>query len=223
MPLHPPAEVLSRLFGRISAIPWFKKYPEIFLPERLLPISESDLFHREGFRVLELGCGWGEFAGQWLQERPQDSYIAFELKKERIVSAIAGVRRTGCKDFRILPLNYSWFLNLFPTSSVDLIIVNFPDPWPKKRHWKHRLVDMSFPEAAKKILRPGGEVYLATDYGPYARKILGVFRSSPDFSSVYPWPHYRREKEASIPGSRFERIQTEQMKRPYYQKWMCRK
>ena len=176
-----------------------------------------------GQRILELGSGWGEFCVSWMENHPEDSYVAFEVKGDRIRRLTRNLDRREIGGVRILPVNFSWFLEeLLPEKSFDWIIVNFPDPWPKKRHWKHRLVQGDFPDRMKRLLRPGGVIHLATDYGPYARKMLSLFRKRSDFAPVYPWPHYLRSRPANWPSTRFEEMQTEIGKIPYYQRWVLR-
>lgn len=200
------------------------KHSEIVSPQGIQAIPESVLFDDDkSRRILELGAGWGEFCVAWKERFPEDNYVAFEIKGDRIKKLLKGIEQKDLKHIRIVPVNFNWFLEeILPPSAFDLIIINFPDPWPKKRHWKHRLVQEGFPERMAGLLRPGGEIHLATDYGPYARKMLGVMRKSPLFSPVYAWPHYLREKPPELPGTRFEQMHLEAGKLPYYQKWKVR-
>ncbi len=169
-------------------------------------------------RILELGAGWGEFLEWWLEHNVEDDYIAFELKPERIrralrrVSGLPGPPRW----LRIVPVNFNWFLEeLLPAASFDWIIVNFPDPWPKRRHWKHRLVRPGFCEKMAALLRPDGVIHLATDYGPYARRMLRLFRDSPAFVSEFLDPDYRRQRPADVASTRFESLTT-RLRPAYY-------
>ncbi len=172
------------------------------------------------FRILELGSGWGEFCAEWMKLHPDHQYLALEIKADRIKNLVKKLEQQGTENVRILPVNFNWFLTeLFSPASFDLIIVNFPDPWPKKRHWKHRLVQPGFPEKTARLLKPEGRIYLATDYGPYARKMISVFRNSPIFKNEYDWPHYVRSRPEGFPSTKFETIHTSMGKRPYYMSW----
>jgi tRNA (guanine-N7-)-methyltransferase len=172
------------------------------------------------FRILELGSGWGEFCTEWMLKNPEHEYIALEIKADRIKNLSGKLRHFGIQNARILPVNFNWFLSeLFTPNSFDLIVINFPDPWPKKRHWKHRLIQSEFPEKISKLLRPSGKVYIATDYGPYARKIISVFRKNPIFTNEYPWPDYLRKRPDGFPKTKFENIHLALKKRPYYTCW----
>ena len=197
-------------------------HPQIRLPDSISPIDANTLFSGNGSekRILELGAGWGEFCVEWMKSHPDHSYVAFEIKWDRIKQIIKQTEIFQLAQLRIVPINFNWFLEeILPQRAFDRVIINFPDPWPKKRHWKHRLVNSHFPDRIKKILRENGTVFLATDYGPYARKILSTFRNRDDFEPVYPWPHYSRFAPADHPKTRFETIHLNDGRSPYYQEW----
>ena len=211
----------DKLF-RISTRPRpLTRNEKVVLPTELKPIEFSKLFRkRQSFKVLELGSGWGEFCLRWLEENPEHEYLAFEIKPDRIKKLLKRAEKRDLHNFRVVPVNFNWFLEeILPPETFDLIIVNFPDPWPKKRHWKHRLVQDEFPARVENLLRPGGAVFIATDYGPYARVILRRFRNSTGYKPVYPWPHYLRSRPENHPRTRFEEIHLGEGRVPYYQKW----
>jgi len=215
-------ELTDKLFQIATRVRSIHRFPEVLSPsgpER--PLAESELFREPSRRrILELGSGWGEFLTEWLRRHPEDDYVAFEIKSDRIKKTVKRVRRLEPPaHLRIVPVNFNWFLNtILPQAAFDLLIVNYPDPWPKRRHWKHRLVQPGFPERAAALLRSGGQLHLATDYGPYARRMLHLLRNSPLFEPVYPWPHYLRERPPESPATRFE-VLTEDATPPYYARW----
>ena len=215
-------ELRERLFQLSVRHRRVHDHPLVIRPEAPEPLSPEILFPgSEGRRVLELGSGWGEFCLEWLEAHPLDQYIAFEIKSERIKNLLSRADKLGIDRLRIIPVNFNWFLEDFlPPGLFDYMIVNFPDPWPKKRHWKHRLVQDDFPTRAARLLRVGGQIALATDHGPYARKILSVFRKSPQFEAAYPHPHYLRVRPADLPSTRFEKTHLQAGLRPYYQRWL---
>ena len=181
----------------------------ILVPATLCPLAPEALFPcavRQ--RALELGCGWGEYAVECLRADPDLSWVAFEIKSDRLRSAIRRARRAGVLDrLRLIPVNFGWFLEqILPPRSFDRLIVNFPDPWPKRRHRKHRLIQPGFPLRVSELLRPGAMVELATDHGPYARQMLRVFRATPDFRNILPRPGFQRERPPGAPATRFEQL-----------------
>ncbi|MCB1173592.1 MAG: tRNA (guanine-N7)-methyltransferase [Leptospiraceae bacterium] len=214
-------EIEQRLWQQVTRRrPWHTE-PEILVPTECTPFKESILFAEPtNFRVLELGSGWGEYAGAYLKDHPDHNYIAFEIKVDRILNTLRLVRRSGAHALRMIPVNLNWYFEqILPPAAFDLVIVNFPDPWPKRRHWKHRLIQSPFPDALGSLLRPGACLQVATDYGPYARRMLSIFRQHPRFKSLVQDPDYRRERFASAYSTKFERIQRAAGKRPYYMSW----
>ncbi|MDH5655384.1 MAG: tRNA (guanine-N(7)-)-methyltransferase [Spirochaetia bacterium] len=215
-------ETITEKLFRIAAVKrGYKLHKSIVVPEKLTPLTKDLLISRpEGFTVLELGAGSGEFAAEWVKKHPEHNYIAFEIKGHRIKSLLGEIDRFGLNSIKIIPVNFKWFLNeILPGHFADLVIINFPDPWPKKRHWKHRLIDQEFPIKISEIVKEGGIVHIATDYGPYARKVLSVFRNSEMFIPEYDFPHYKRTKPDDFPSTRFEKIHENDGKKSYYQQW----
>lgn len=213
--------IREKLFRIVQRPARYKTHSAVLVPRELTPFAPDEIFRSEAsFHVLELGSGWGEFALTWLADHPDHEYLALEVKGDRVHRTLKGMDRAGLDRLRILPVNFNWFLEeLLPEHAFDLIVVNFPDPWPKRRHWKHRLVQTGFPERMARFLRPGGRIHLATDYSPYARRMLHIMRNSPLFEPVFPAPHYVRDRPEGYPPTRFEEMQREQGYRPWFQQW----
>ncbi|GIX42369.1 MAG: tRNA (guanine-N(7)-)-methyltransferase [Leptospiraceae bacterium] len=213
-------ELQQKLFKIVQRPAKYKEHPCVIVPEKLEPLPYNRLFFsNNSFHILELGCGWGEFALQWLEKYPQHEYIAMEVKGDRIKKILKKIDKKNIQNLKIIPVNFQWFFKeIIPENAFDLVIINFPDPWPKRRHWKHRLIQESFLEILYKIIRNNGYVYIATDYGPYARKILSIFRKSSLYRPAIPWPNYLRRRPLIFPESKFERI-TSKYNKPYYMLW----
>ena len=191
-------------------------HPCIVQPDEEGRISEERL--TAGFKgtktILELGAGSGEFLSAYCAELPDHLYTAFEIKWDRIRLILKVVENKKLLNVRIVPVDFSWLLeSLLPPAFFDTVIVFFPDPWPKRRHWKHRLVQKSFPDRIKGLLKPNAMLYLATDYGPYARRMLSAFQRS-DFESKLPRPFFSRANPFGI-QTRFESI-TGASRKPHF-------
>ncbi|MBX7057989.1 MAG: hypothetical protein K1X75_07970 [Leptospirales bacterium] len=215
----PQTELQARLFAIASRARPVHDLPGVLRPEALHAIEPAQLFRndRPRQRVLELGAGWGEFLCDWLRRRPEDDYLAIEIKGDRIRRTLRDLARLPgpARWLRILPINLNWFLEeLLPPESFDWMIVNFPDPWPKRRHWKHRLVRGDFADKASRLLRSGGRVHLATDYAPYARRMLALFRRCAAFEPEFDPPGFRRLRPEDLGPTRFESMTG--LKRPAY-------
>ena len=216
-----PRDLTNKLF-RIAVRPHrLHEDPRVVLPEAIQPVAFESVFReKDSFKVLELGTGWGEFALEWLAAHPEHEYLAMEVKYDRVFTMLKKAGRAGIANLKVIPINFNWFLeSILPRDVFDLIIINFPDPWPKRRHWKHRLVQTGLPERLAPLLRKSGSIFLATDYGPYARRMLRVFRDSSLFEPIYDFPHYLRRRPDEHPGTRFEEMTMAQGRTPYYQKW----
>ncbi len=210
----------NKLLSIIKKPAKYKENTCVVVPESIHPIAPEKLFKNyKSFHILELGSGWGEFAVEWILRNPGHEYIAFEQKPARIKSMIKKIEKNKIQNIKILPVNYSWFLvEILPLECFDLILLNFPDPWPKKRHWKHRIVNPEFPEKINSLLKPNGLFYFASDYGPYFRKVLKIFRNSSYFRPLIPWPNYLRKRLYFFPSSQFELL-TSQKHKPWYTLW----
>lgn len=217
--------IRQKLFQIATRESKIHSYPEVIRPHAVCPIEPEKIFRpqeqQKHRHILELGCGWGDFLYNWLECYPDDDYLTFEVKASRIQYALRKMRKHLPKShLRILAINFNWFLEeLLPPHSFDWIIINFPDPWPKRRHWKHRLVQKNFDIRMAQLLRNDALLYFATDYGPYARRLLFLMRQSPFFSPVYAWPYYVRQRPQGMPGTYFENLALQQKKRPYYTCW----
>lgn len=192
------------------------QHPFIVQPDPEGLISAADLFVGSGKRILELGAGSGELCVDWMKKHPLDSYVAFEIKWDRIRSILKSLDRNGITNVRIVPVNFSWFLEtMLPAHSFDSIIAYFPDPWPKRRHWKHRLVQIEFPDRAIALLRQDGQIHLATDYAPYARRMLRAFKR-PDFVCQMPAPGFIRSNPFGV-RTRFQELTS--ARKPHFMAW----
>lgn len=217
-------ELRQKLLSIIRKPSKLKSHPCVLVPPESGAIPASQIFRSDtSVHLLELGSGWGEFAIEWLRAHPDHEILALEVKSDRIYHTLKEAERNRISGLKMLQVNFNWFLEeLLPLHSFDWIIVNFPDPWPKRRHWKHRLVRPGFAERMASLLRPGGILHLATDYSPYARRMLSVMRASTLFEPVFQNPDYRRERPVEFPCTRFERMQIRQGYRPYFMQWRLR-
>ena len=192
-------------------------HPGIITPDESGKISPQRLFKNpDSFHVLELGAGFGELCVEYMRSNPDHEYTAFEIKWDRIRNLLKHADADRLHP-RVVPVDFDWFFeSMLPAHSFDRIIIYFPDPWPKRRHWKHRLIHKGFPDRLSPIMRPGADIYLATDYGPYARRMLSAFRKSA-LKPAFPFPHYVRENPLPT-RTHFEKLMS-QKRKPYFMVW----
>lgn len=138
---------------------------------------------------VELGCGDSTFLVEWARRHPERNFLGVERLLGRLKKLDRKGRRAGLVNLRGLRIEAAYCLEyLLPAASVSALHVYFPDPWPKRKHWGHRLVNAGFTELAAQILVPDGTVYLRTDDAPYFQQMTEVFAASPRFQPVETSP-----------------------------------
>ena len=149
------------------------------------PIDLAGLFPVKQPLELELGCGDGSFTLQYALANPGRNIVALERLLGRITKLDRKGHRTGLKNLRLLRAEAAYVLEyLLPPGLLDALHVYFPDPWPKKRHHKNRLISEPFPPLAKRLVREGGIVYLRTDNIEYFEQMLEVFGDANGIEAV---------------------------------------
>lgn len=176
--------------------------------ERLDPVR---MFGREAPLEVELGSGDGSFLVEWARRHPDRNFVGVERLLGRIRKLDRKSQRNRLSNVLGLRIEASYCLEyLLPPSSASAIHVYFPDPWPKRRHHKNRLVNERFPSLAHQALAPGAPIHLRTDNEEYFAQMRAVFDACPGFRTT-PTPEdlsgvttdFEREFNASgIPTQR---------------------
>lgn len=155
------------------------------LPSILDRLPVATLFAREQPLEIELGCGDGSFLVHYATLHPDRNFIGVERLLGRIRKLDRKGRRECLTNLRGIRIESSYFLEyLLPPHSAATLHIYFPDPWPKRKHWKHRLVNERFPLLATQALTEGGTVYLRTDNADYFVQMNEVFAANPHFDPV---------------------------------------
>jgi tRNA (guanine-N7-)-methyltransferase len=149
------------------------------------PLEFKTLFTSPQPLEVELGCGDASFLVELAQRHPDKNFIGVERLLGRIAKLDRKGRRAGLKNLRGVRIESAYFLQyLLPPYSAEAIHVYFPDPWPKKRHHKNRLINEGFPALARAALAPGGTVFLRTDDAPYFLQMTEVFGADKHFQKI---------------------------------------
>ena len=155
------------------------------LPSIVEWIDLAALFPQAQPLEIELGCGDASFLVDYAKLHPQRNFIGVERLLGRIRKLDRQGRRAGLTNLWGVRIESAYFLEyLLPPHSVSALHVYFPDPWPKKKHHKKRLINGRFPALARAALVPGGVVYLRTDDENYFEQMTGVFAADPAFCPV---------------------------------------
>jgi tRNA (guanine-N7-)-methyltransferase len=154
-----------------------------------LPILErlsfGKIFPKQQPVEVEIGAGDGSFLVAYAKEHPEINLIGLERLLGRLRKIDRKARRGGLENIRLLRLEASYFVQyMLPRESVRAFHIYFPDPWPKRRHWKNRLINDAFTRSLHDALIPGGTVYLRTDDKPYFAQMLEVFANNHSFEKI---------------------------------------
>jgi len=149
------------------------------------PLNLAEYFPESPRLEVELGCGDASFLVEYAARHPERNFIGVERLLGRLRKLDRKGRRAGLANLRGVQIESSYFLRyLLPPGSASALHVYFPDPWPKKRHHKNRLVNAAFPSLARQALVPGGVVYLRTDDRDYFGQMTEVFGADAAFQPV---------------------------------------
>ena len=160
------------------------KYGVEFAPT---PLNLDTLFGRHAPRSVEIGFGNGDNLAKIAAAHPERDYLGIEVHRPgvgRLLLALEEGQRTKgpgqLTNVRLICHDAVEVLaQQIPRQSLDEVIILFPDPWPKKRHHKRRLVQSAFVELVIDRLAPGGVLRLATDWQPYAEEMLATLQANP--------------------------------------------
>ena len=159
--------------------------------KEIFPISEKI--------IMEIGFGMGEATAIIAKNHPNNGYIAVDVHPPGIGKLLGRIVENGLTNLRVIEDDVHIVLpHMFEDESLDAIHLYFPDPWPKKKHNKRRIVNEGFLALIHPKLKKGGYVHIATDWVPYAISMQEVFATSTLFSGGVI------EKPESRPVTRFE-------------------
>lgn len=178
--------------------------PELRLPADLAerPVDWEAVFGRHGAVEIEIGLGKGRFLLAAAERRPDVLHFGVEWANRYLRIAEARAARAGLENVRFVRADAVEVVRAIPDGSVDAYYVFYPDPWPKKRHHKRRIVQPAFVQLVRRKLKPGGIFHMATDWAPYAEHMLAVMRDVPGFCNLAADDFVERPQER--PRTRFE-------------------
>lgn len=155
-------------------------YPKFGLPFTAGHLDFKSVFGREAPLVLEIGSGMGETTAAIAMARPDTDFIAVEVHGPGVGSLLNRISSAELKNVRVIRHDAVQVLeHMVADGILAAIHLFFPDPWPKKRHHKRRLVQPPFAALAARKLAPGGRLHAATDWPDYAAHMSEVFSAEP--------------------------------------------
>ncbi|MEQ1709718.1 MAG: tRNA (guanosine(46)-N7)-methyltransferase TrmB, partial [Terricaulis sp.] len=132
--------------------------------------------------ILEIGFGGGEHLVAQAVAHPDARFIGVEPFLNGVASCLRHIEEAGVQNIRLHQGDAREVIARLPDTCLDLVYILFPDPWPKTRHWKRRLIQREFLDDLARVLKPGGEVRFATDWAHYAAWALELFTRDPRFA-----------------------------------------
>ena len=169
------------------------------------PLNQKDLFGRVAPLVLEIGFGNGESLVELAAQMPECDFIGIEVHEPGIGHCMMHADAAGLTNLRLVCHDAMDVLERQSgDDTLDRINLYFPDPWPKKRHHKRRIIQPSFLALCRRKLTGEGHLHVATDWANYAEHIDDVVEASGDFSVVERRQH-GGENALERPNTKFER------------------
>ena len=142
------------------------------------PVDLDQIFGRIAPKILEIGSGMGETTIEIAEQYPEKDFVAIEVHAPGVGSLLDQIKKYDLTNLRIVPHDAKIVLQqMFANESMDGIHIFFPDPWPKARHHKRRLIQSDFVSLLCDRMKSGGYLHIATDWENYAEYILRILSS----------------------------------------------
>ncbi len=162
-----------------------------------MPADWESVFGNGQPLALEIGCGIGDFIAQTASEQPERNFIAIDFYNKGCWKTCRRIDKAGLTNVRVLRVEARQFIvERIPKGSLAAVYINCPDPWPKKKHRKRRLVNRQFMEFIRDYLAPGADFYFATDFDDYGIDVAGLLAGLEGFENRLAPDLYRHE----LPG-----------------------
>lgn len=175
-----------------------RKALDLLWPKYGMEISDKAI----NFQVLEIGFGMGQSLLKMAAQHPEQNFLGIEVYRPGIGSLLITLEKQKITNVRIYCADAIDVLhNCIPDNSLEKILILFPDPWPKKKHHKRRLIQTEFVQLLCKKLKTGGHLQIVTDWENYAEHIVGVIH---DVGVIHELPLLQRIPSDPRPTTKFE-------------------
>lgn len=179
--------------------------PRFGIPYSAQPLDLGRSFGRSAPKVLEIGFGMGESTATIATQHPECDYLGIEVHTPGVGSLLKRIAELDLTNVRIIQHDAVEVLrNMIAPDTFDAVHVFFPDPWPKKRHHKRRLIQPPLISMLCERMKPGAYIHVATDWQDYAEQILAVMSAEPRLVNTAhdyaPRPDYRPQTKFESRG-----------------------
>lgn len=159
--------------------------PRFGVPYQPQSVDLEAVFGRRAPRIVEIGFGMGETTAAMAAAHPEKDFLGIEVHTPGVGSLLKQIEERGLTNLRVVQHDAVEVLqHMLPDGSLDGIHIFFPDPWPKKRHHKRRLIQPPLVRLLASRLKPGGYLHLATDWHDYAEQMLEVLAAEPQLENT---------------------------------------
>jgi len=159
---------------------------KLIIPYESKILDFTGIFGNSNPVIVEIGFGMGKATAVIAAENPQKNYIGLEIHKPGIGRLLWEIEQRPLANVRIIEHDAAdVFRDMIPENSLEGVHIFFPDPWPKKRHHKRRLVQLPFTDCIASKLKPGGYIYMVSDWQEYAERALYVLTNTKDMVNTY--------------------------------------
>lgn len=186
------------------------------------PKTIGDLFEAEAHQsILEIGFGAGEHLVQRATENPASGFIGVEPFINGMAMGLAAIEKAGIENVRLFDEDATQLFDWLPHNSLDIVYLLYPDPWPKRRHWKRRFINQKNLTGIANLLKPGGELRFASDFDHYVNWTLLHCADHPSFTWraensqdwLQPWDGWR--------STRYEKKAIKEGRKSAYLTFVC--
>ena len=205
---HRPIRSFVLRQGRVSNAQ--QRAHQTLLPQFGIPyapglIDLDHVFARRAPKILEIGFGMGETTAAIAALHPENDYLGIEVHTPGVGSLLKAIDAEGLTNVRIVQHDAVEVLcHMIAHDTFDGVHVFFPDPWPKKRHHKRRLLQPAFVALLVERMKPGAYLHVATDWQEYAEYVLAVLKNNPLLENTAmdyaPRPAYRPQTKFETRG-----------------------
>ncbi len=149
----------------------------------------AGLFPRQAPLALEIGCGIGDFILQRARQQPEVNFLAIDIYNQGCLKTCRRLERWGIENVRVMRVEARYLLTRHGLEGLfSAVYINCPDPWPKKRHRKRRLVNGDFLLTLLYFIGAGGDLYFSSDVGDYAEQVATELAQLPGYDNPLGMP-----------------------------------
>ncbi len=153
--------------------------------------SSPELFGNDKPVIVEYCCGNGIWLASKAKAHPEYNWVGVEWRYQRVRKVWSKIHNESLDNLIVLCGEACLSTSLyFPSDSLETVYINFPDPWPKTKHAKHRLFQQPFIQQLHRVLKPNSSAIIATDDAKYSKQLVAEFLKCPGFKCGFPDPHF---------------------------------